>query len=187
MYVVFSVSSRTAIELNRRAGEKPGADAAVIKVRLPDGRIYGETGKLDFIDNSVAGNTDTITLRGFLRNPPRGDATPGSASGAASRELVDGEFVTVILEDAQPIEALTIPRTAVLADQRGNYIYVVDGESKAQQRRVQLGTSTPTSVAVSSGLNDGEKVIVEGIQRVKPGQPVSPAPVEDTKSTSPRG
>src|SRR5207247_9568924 len=92
----------------------------------------------------------------------------------ATRELVDGEFVTIIREDAEPIEAVTIPRAAVLTDQQGDYIYVVDSENKAQQRRVQLGHATPGTAAVMSGLSEGERVVVDGIQRIRPGQVVAP-------------
>src|SRR6266481_6469584 len=132
-------------------------------------RIYDQSGTLNFFDNTVAGNTDTITLRGDVRNPLADARMDGT-----TRELVDGEFVTAILEDAEPIEAVTVPRAAVLTDQQGDYIYVVDSENKVQQRRVQLGPSTPGIVAVKSGLNDGEHVVVEGIQRIRPGQLVSP-------------
>ena len=165
MHVVFGVSSRSAIALRDRSTEK----AVVIKIRLADGHLYGQTGTLNFFDNTVAGNTDTITLRGDVRNP-----LSDAKSGGAARELVDGEFVTVILEDAEPIEAVTIPRAAVLTDQQGDYVYVVDGENKAQQRRVQLGPATPGIAAVMRGLNEGEHIVVEGIQRIRPGELVSP-------------
>jgi membrane fusion protein (multidrug efflux system) len=170
MYVIFAVSSRTAIALGKHAAEAGGGN--LIKIRLADGRIYDQTGTLDFIDNTVAGTTDTISLRGHLSNPRLAE----TKAGAVARELVDGEFVTVILEDIQPIEALTIPRAAVLADQSGEYVYVVDGDNKAQQRRIQFRPASPSDVAVTSGLAEGERVIVEGIQRARPGQPVSPAP-----------
>ena len=137
MHVVFAVSSRSAIALRHRATGKP----IVIKIRLADGRIYDQSGTLNFFDNTVAGNTDTITLRGDVRNPLADARMDGT-----TRELVDGEFVTAILEDAEPIEAVTVPRAAVLTDQQGDYIYVVDSENKVQQRRVQLGPSTPVSL-----------------------------------------
>jgi membrane fusion protein (multidrug efflux system) len=171
MYVVFSVPSRSAMVVRDRAAENP--DAAVIKIRLPGDRLYGHTGTLDFIDNTVTGNTDTITLRGVVSNPPI-----SGAKGRATRPLIDGEFVTAVLEDSEPIEAVTIPRTAVLLNQGGNYVYIVDADNKAQQRRVKLGPALPTSVAVTSGLAEGDRVIVEGIQRIRPGQLVSPAPAE---------
>lgn len=180
MYVVFSIPSRNAIAVRDRAAENP--DAAVIKIRLPGDRLYGQTGTLDFVDNTVANNTDTITLRGVVPNPPL-----SNAKGRATRALVDGEFVTVILEDSEPIEAVTIPRAAVALDQGGNYVYIVDADNKAQQRRIKLGPTLPTSVAVISGLAEGDRVIVEGIQRVRPGQPVAPGPAEATANPAPGG
>ena len=124
----------------RRGGEAPPARTA---------RPYAQTGKLDFVDNTVNTATDTITLRGVVPNPP---LSGQAANGAPLRELVDGEFVTVVLEDAAPVQALTVPRAAVLSDQRGDYVYVVDGEDKlAQQRRITLGQSTPTPAVVGAG------------------------------------
>jgi membrane fusion protein, multidrug efflux system len=76
----------------------------------------------------------------------------------------------------QPILVLAIPRAAVLSDQQGDYVYVVDVQKKAQQRRIQLGQSTPTTAVVTSGLKEGELVISEGLQRVRPGETVSPGP-----------
>lgn len=171
MYVVFPVSVRTALDLRRRYAAKGGMSAAVVKLRLPDGHLYEEAGKLDFLDNTVSGTTDTIMLRGVLPNPKR---SVGKEGGEAVRELVDNELVTVVLEDAHPLEALTIPRAAVLSDQRGDYVYVVDAQNKAQQVRIETGQSTPTTAVVTSGLHDGATVIVDGIQRVRPGEPVAP-------------
>jgi membrane fusion protein (multidrug efflux system) len=132
------------------------------------------TGKLDFVDNTIAQNTDTFTVRGVIPNPLLHDGS-STASGPL-HELTDGEFVTVLLEGVQPVEVLAIPRSAVLSDQQGDYAFVVGPDNKAEQRRIQLGQSTPTIASVISGLKPGDKVIVEGLQRVRPGQPVSPGP-----------
>ena len=160
MYVVFPVSTRTVIELQQRAGGKAGALA--IRVRLPDGTLYDQPGKLDFIDNSVAGNTDTMVLRGAVPNP--------------RRLLVDGELVQALLQDVKPTEALAVPRAAVLADQQGDYVFVVGKDNKVEKRPVKLGQSTPALAAVISGLSEGESVVVDGIQRVRPGLTVVPGP-----------
>jgi membrane fusion protein (multidrug efflux system) len=169
MYVLFPVSTRAVIDLQRRSAEKAGA--LVIRLRLPDGRIYGPTGRLDFVDNTVAGNTDTMNLRGVIPNP----VIEGAPNGG--RELIDNELVTVILEDVQPTEAIGVPRSAVLADQEGDYVFVVGSDNKAEQRRVKLAkSSTPAVAIITNGLKDGEKVILDGIQRVRNGQPVSPGP-----------
>ena len=173
MYVIFPVSVRQRLELRERYATRGGFNAVVIKVRLPDGRLYDQTGKLDFINNTVAQNTDTVTVRGVIPNPTLHDP---STTGGPVRELTDGEFVTVLLEGVQPVEVLAIPRSAVLSDQQGDYVFTVGPDNKAEQRRIQLGQSTSTIAAVISGLNPGDKVIVEGLQRVRPGQPVSPGP-----------
>jgi membrane fusion protein (multidrug efflux system) len=100
------------------------------------------------------------------------------------RELTDGEFVTVMLEGVQPVEVLAIPRSAVLSDQQGDYVFTVGADNKAEQHRIQLGQSTPTIAAVINGLTLGDKVIVEGLQRVRPGQPVSPGPASSLIQSS---
>ena len=159
MYVVFPVPTRTVIDLQQKSG---GREGLVIRVRLPDGSLYDQTGRLDFIDNSVSGNTDTMVLRGVLPNP--------------KRLLVDSELVMAVLQDVQPTEALAVPRAAVLADQEGDYVLVVAKDNKAEKRRVKLGQSTPAFASVLTGLADGETVVVDGIQRVRPGQVVAPGP-----------
>jgi len=184
MYVLFPVSTRTGLELRDRYEAKGGFSAVVLKLRLTDGRIYGQEGKLDYVSPTVATNTDTITARGVFPNPfiPR-----MPTSGPAPRELFDGEFVTVLQEGVQPITVLAIPRAAVLSDQQGDYVYVVDAQNKAQQRRIQLGQSTPSVAVVTTGLNEGELVISEGIQRARPGEVVSPGPVTPPPQVAPRG
>jgi membrane fusion protein (multidrug efflux system) len=171
MYVNFSIALRTGLDLRNRYAPKGGFSAVVIKLRLPDGQIYAEDGKLDYVSPTVAENTDTITLRGVIPNT----VVPGLKAGTpGSRQLADGEFVTVLLEGVQPIVVLAIPRAAVLSDQQGDYVYVVDARNKAQQRRIQLGQSTPSTAVVTNGLSEGELVISEGLQRVRPGEIVSP-------------
>jgi membrane fusion protein (multidrug efflux system) len=173
MYVLFSVAQRTGLDLRNRYADKGGFGAVLLKLRLPDGRLYVHDGKLDYLSPTVVENTDTLTLRGVFPNP----VLPGMQAGApGSRELADGEFVGVQLEGVQPLTVLGIPRAAVLSDQQGDYVYVVDGQNKAQVRRIQLGQSTPSTAVVTSGLNEGEMVIGEGLQRVRPGQQVAPGP-----------
>jgi membrane fusion protein (multidrug efflux system) len=173
MYVVFTVSNRTRIDLRNRYAIRGGYAAVVIKLRLPDGKIYGQDGQLDYVAPTVAETTDTITFRGAVANP----VFPGMQQGQpGSRELVDGEFVTVLLEGVQPITVLGIPRAAVLSDQQGDYVYVADAQKKAQVRRIQLGQSTPSTAVVTNGLQEGELVISEGLQRVRVGQTVSAGP-----------
>jgi membrane fusion protein (multidrug efflux system) len=182
MYVIFAVAARAALDLRNRYAAKGGYNAVVIKLRLSDGRIYGQDGKLDYISPTVAENTDTLTLRGAIPNP----VFPGMTAGQpGSRELTDGEFVTVLLEGVQPVSVLGIPRAAVLSDQQGDYVYVVDAQGKAQVRRLQLGQSTPTTAVVTNGLREGELVISEGLQRVRPGEAVAAGPASPPPAMPP--
>jgi len=173
MYVTFPVPVRAGLELRDRYSTRGGFNAVVIKIRLPNGRLYDQTGKLDFVDNTVQQSTDTFLVRGVISNPPVPDL---STTGRPVRELTAGEFVTVMLEGVQPVEVLAIPRSAVLSDQQGDYVFTVGADNKAEQHRIQLGQSTTTIASVISGIALGDKVIVEGLQRVRPGQPVSPGP-----------
>ena len=202
MYVVFPVSSRSALDLRQRYADAGGFGAVRVRIRLPSGRIYSQDGKLDYIDPTISATTDTLTARAVFPNPvlapdspPTAPAKPEAAGSTATanappeagntsrtRELVDGEFVQVLVQGLTPIEVLGVPRTAVLSDQQGDYVFTVDGQNHAQQTRVQLGQSTPAIAAVISGLTEGQTVIVEGVQRVRPGiqvvpGPASPAPV----------
>ena len=173
MYVTFPVSVREALTLRERYATRGGFKAVIIRVRLPDGRIYDQTGQLNFVNNTIAQNTDTITLRGTIPNPTLHDP---ATTGGSVRELTDNEFVTVSLEGVQPVEVLAIPRSAVLSDQQGEYVFVVGADNKAEQRRIKLGQSTSTVASVASGIALGDKVIVEGLQKVRPNQPVAPGP-----------
>jgi membrane fusion protein (multidrug efflux system) len=182
MYVVFTVSNRTRLDLRSRYAGKGGYGAVVIKLGLADGTIYGQDGKLDYISPTVAETTDTLTFRGVIANPVY-LGTPAGQPGA--RQLVDGGFVTVRLEGVQPISVLAIPRAAVLSDQQGDYVYVVDAQSKAQVRRIQLGQSTPSTAVITSGLTEGELVITEGLQRARAGEAVSAGPASPPPPIAP--
>ena len=173
MYVTFPVSVREGVMLRDRYATRGGFNAVVIRLRLPDGRPFNQVGKLNFLNNTIDQNTDTILLRGEIPNPPLFNQ---QTAGGGLRELTDNEFVTVLLEGVQPVEVLAIPRSAVLSDQQGDHVFVLGADNKAEQRQIKLGQTTSTIAAVTSGLSEGEKVIVEGLQRVRPGQPVAPGP-----------
>ena len=181
MYVIFTVSSRTRLDLRARYANKGGYAAVVLKLRLPDGRIFEPDGKLDYISPTVTETTDTLVFRGVIANPE----SPAAKGQIGVRELVDGEFVTVLAEGVQPVTVLGVPRAAVLSDQEGDYVYVVDAQSKAQVRRIQLGQSTPSTAVITGGLTEGELVISEGVQRARSGDAVSAGPATTAPSIAP--
>jgi membrane fusion protein (multidrug efflux system) len=181
MYVLFPVPTRRAIELRQEYAENGGFDAVKVRLRLPDGRLYEQIGKLDFINNAIAQDTDTVTVRGVIPNPVLASQTAG---GVNLRELIADEFVTVLLESVKPKEVIAVPRAAILSDQEGSYVYVVDDQNIARQRRVRLGELTPENAGIVDGLKEGEQVIVDGVQRARPNAPVTPAPVASIASRS---
>ncbi|ABD86752.1 efflux RND transporter periplasmic adaptor subunit [Rhodopseudomonas palustris] len=169
IHVVFPISVKRLLLLREQLATQGGFDAVRLRLRLPDGRLYGEVGKLQFVDINVARDTDSIILRGVIANP----LLPGGG-----RELTNEEMVRVVLENVTPRELMTIPRAAILTDQQGDYVYVVGDKDIAQPRRVKLGQSTADTAVINSGLNGGERVVVEGLQRVRPNAPVAPSPID---------
>lgn len=169
MRVAFTVSQRQAAELRARYESRGGPAAVVLRIRQVDGRPYPQVGQIEFIDTQIDRNTDTLLVRGRIPNPPRG------AQGD-SRELIDGQFVTVTVEGVEPVQALVVPRAAVLQDQGGFFVFVVGEGNVAQRRNLRLGRGTAELAVAEQGLQEGDMVITEGVQRVRPGQPVNPAP-----------
>jgi membrane fusion protein (multidrug efflux system) len=174
MRVAFTVSQRTALDLRNRFEGRGGPDAVQVRIRTADGRMYDQVGRVDFVDNQIDRNTDTILIRALIPNPVR--RPTDSQTPVTPRYLIDGQFVTVFLEGAEPVLTITLPRAAVLQDQQGAYVFVVGEGNKAERRNITLGRSTGEVAVVETGLQGGETVVVEGVQRVRPGQPVNPAP-----------
>lgn len=174
MYVSFPVPLTTLMELRDRYAMKGGAQAVIIKIELPNGQMYDQTGHIAFVNNTVDENTGTILVRGTITNPPL--PSYSKVVNKPIRELFDSQFVTVFLEGAEPVMRIAVPRAAVLSDQEGNYVYAVTPENKVEIRRIELSESTSGTAFVRSGLKPGEKVILEGLQRAHPGELVAPAP-----------
>jgi len=170
MYVEFPVATRDVLTLQKKYADVGGLSAAQIKLELTNGDTYDQLGKLDYVSPQVAANTDTITLRATIPNPLRGS----EKAGVTTRELVAGEFVTVLISDPHPVNSIVIPRAAVLSDQQGNYVFVLDAQNRAQRTNVSLGQSVGADQVVDKGLKDGDRIIIDGVQRVHPGAAVKP-------------
>jgi membrane fusion protein, multidrug efflux system len=160
MYVTFPVSQREFLHMPREDGA--AAAKLEVSIRFSDGSAYAQRGRIDFVDVSVDKSTDTVMVRARIPNPD--DA------------LIDGQFVSVCIGSDTPQEKIVIPQAALIADQQGSYIFVVEN-GKAVVRRVKLGAEAGANIAIESGLHAGEQVIVEGLQGVRPGAPVLPSPM----------
>ncbi|MEY6433604.1 efflux RND transporter periplasmic adaptor subunit [Thioalkalicoccus limnaeus] len=131
-------------------------------LRLADGTQLAEPGTLDFFDPEVATTTDTVRVRARFEN--------------AREILLPGQFVTVSIRAAEPESVLVIPQVAVQQDQAGHLVLTVTPDNLVQVTRVALGDRIDTDWVVLGGLQAGEKVIVEGMQKVRPGMVVQPTP-----------
>jgi membrane fusion protein, multidrug efflux system len=159
IYVLFPVSVRD-LDAIREARRKDGGGMAKIdiRVRLPSGQEYPHAGVWNLTDPQVDPQTDTLIMRATIPNP--------------ERTLTDGQFVTAIVRERQEAPRLVVPQAALQVDQSGYYVLVVNDQHKVEQRRVQTGPQRGTDVVVTSGVKEGEQVIVDGIQKVRPGQVV---------------
>jgi membrane fusion protein (multidrug efflux system) len=159
--VVYSISDNNfaAIQMALNdAVEGRRSPALVPRVRLANGTILETQGRIDFVDNEMDPATGTIAIRAEFDN--------------SKGLLIPGQYVNVLVTLTQPKLRPVIPQSAVLVNQQGPYTLVVDKENIANVRPISLGQAVGTMWAVESGLNKGELVIVEGIQKVRPGQPV---------------
>lgn len=160
-YVTIPISQRIIQDYQGDQERTKQGRASILKLELADGAVYEHPGKIDFADITVSESTDTLTIRAQFPNP--------------DGFLIDGQFVTVIVEERQAEESLVIPLVAVQTDQAGRFVLVVDSEDKVEVRRIEPGTSTETEMVVENGLQEGERVIVQGVQKVRPGQLVEPS------------
>jgi membrane fusion protein, multidrug efflux system len=167
IYVTFQVSQRNLLDYFRRRAEDPGKNTQVnVRIKLPNGTIYPHPAVSDFLDVQVDPTTDTVTVRATVPNP--------------EHVLIPGGVVGVTVERGAPKSVLTIPQAAVLLDQAGRYVLVVGSDKKVEQRRITTGADQGRDIVVSDGLKEGEQVIVEGIQKVRPGQVVTTTVVPGT-------
>ena len=164
IYVTFSVSQREILAIREKLGSTGllggNTSAAVVRVKLADGKQYSHPGKVDFVDVTVDQGTDTVPVRATVPNP--------------ERLLVDGQLVDVIAEGGTPETALVVPQSAIQADQVGPFALVVNEQHKIEVRRIESGQVQGAELAVTKGLEVGDMVVTEGIQKVRPGQVVEP-------------
>jgi membrane fusion protein, multidrug efflux system len=162
MYVSFPVSQREFLNV-QASGKQIDPKQVKIRIRFADGTTYNQQGTVNFIDVSVDRATDTVLVRGTIANP--------------SGVLIDNQLVNVSVEAEQPQEKVLVPQAALIADQQGIYVFVVE-DGKAAIRRVKPGSESGPNVVVDDGLKGGEQIIVEGLQSIRPGQPVQASPMQ---------
>ena len=170
MYVTFPVSDRELLlarEVGREVGYTDFKDYSV-RVRFSNGSLYDQPGKINFINVTVDRTTDTVLARATVPNP--------------KGVLIDGQLVTAEVEIGRPQDKVVIPQSALIADQAGVYVFVVE-DGKAVQKRVKTGGASGTGVVIDEGLAGDDLVIVDRLQAVRPGAPVRAVPMQEPVSS----
>lgn len=167
MYVNFTQSASEVMKLRNglESGQfkrAAGNQAASVRIVLEDGSEYAKTGRLLFSDLTVDATTGQITLRAEVPNP--------------TGDLLPGLYVRVRLEQAQAINALTLPQQAVTRSAQGDTVMVVGDDNKVTPRTIRIGSAKGNAWVVLDGLKTGEKVMVDGFQKLRPGATVKPVP-----------
>ncbi len=129
------------------------------EIYFSNGQKYPLNGVQDFHDNKIDQATGTVTMRATFQNP--------------NNQLLHGEFVTVKLYSNKPVKTPVVPQTAVQENQAGKYVYKIDDKGLPQLTYIKIGAQNGTSWIVNEGLKAGDRVVIDGIQKVVPGQPVT--------------
>ena len=158
--VLFPVTQRELLEAKRNASS---GDPPAVRLKLADGSLYKEKGKIDFIDIAVDPKTDGQIIRATFDNK--------------DNLLTDGQTVRVLLEDNKPKTVVTVPQQAIALDQTGPYLFTVDDKNVVHLQRVKTGIARSGQLVISEGLKAGDKVVVQGQQRIRDGMTVAPSAV----------
>ena len=165
-------NSMKANQARAAAGEPP--IEYVPRLKLVTGDIYPQVGEIDYASNRVNSTTGTITVTARFPN--------------AEGHLIPGQFARIVVQRGAAEMQLLVPQPSVLEDMQGRYVYTVNDENLVVRKNVKLGQRDGVNWVVESGLEEGDRVIVNGVQKVRPNMPVNATPVEampyDTSSTS---
>ncbi|WP_312795014.1 efflux RND transporter periplasmic adaptor subunit [Tianweitania sp.] len=167
VYVDFTQSSSDLLGLRQAVAsgkiQSPNPDQAMIRMLFDDGTKYPHEGRLLFSEATVDQSTGQVTLRAEVPNP--------------TDDLLPGMYLRVLIEQGIEPSAIAVPQQAVQRDAGGNsQLYVLNAENVAELRTVQPGRIIGNRMVVAEGLKDGDRVIVEGFQKVRPGSPVTAEP-----------
>jgi membrane fusion protein, multidrug efflux system len=170
IYVLFPVSQRQLEEIRQSRRQQDGTQIKIeIVARLSNGTEYPHPGVWNYTDVQVNQQTDTLVMRATLPNP--------------DRQLTDGEFVTVEIRERKEQPRLVVPQAALQLDQAGSYVLTVNAENKVEMRRVSVGPTQEADAVIESGIKQGDQVIVDGIQKVRPGQEVKVTVLSSNQGT----
>jgi membrane fusion protein (multidrug efflux system) len=143
-----------------RLAQSTGFASAPFGLKLSNGKVFSEDGEFVLVERNVDSKTGTVLLRTRFHNP--------------QALLKPGGFGRVTMKQEQIADALVIPQRAVVSNQSLNSVYVVNADNTVAQKTVKLGEAVKSDFIVTEGLKEGEKVVVDGLQKVRPGATVVP-------------
>ena len=175
IYVVFNLSRNQVyqIQLLKRQEKLFAVEEMKVELLLPDGSRYPEQGKINFISFQIDPATDSVTVRAVFSN---------KHIGTGDYDLIPGQYAPVRLILGENPDALLIPETALVETQAGTNVFVVGKDNKVESRKVVAGSSYKQQPVINDGLKHGERVIIEGVQKVRPGMAVKPEAASSPKS-----
>jgi len=167
VYVNFSAADKEAASIRElvESGQLQGASSPsdlTVTLMFGDGETYGQTGTIDFTSTTIDSQTGTILSRAVLPNP--------------ESRLLPGQFVRLQLEGLSIENAIELPTEALMQGPQGTFVYTLNDENLAEVSSVVVGRELDGSIVISEGLADGDKVVVKGVVKVRPGAPVNPQP-----------
>ncbi len=165
IYVTFPIESADFQAL--AVADKSNNKNRKVELIMNGGVKYAKLGVQDFQDNKVDQTTGTVTMRATFDNP--------------NNELIHGEFVTVKLYSNNPVEVPVAPITAVLENQAGKYVYKLDEKNLPQLVYVKTGEQNGDNWIIKEGLQKGDRIVTEGLQKVIPGKPVTIVTADEMK------
>jgi len=177
IYVVFNISRARVFEIQllKREGKVLPVKAMRVEVELPDGSTLAQQGKINFISYQINPSTDSVLVRAVFPNEHNKEI--------GDFDLIPGQYTPVKLILGDEPDALLIPQPALVESQIGKQVFVVDQDNKVSVRTVEVGRGYQNQWVVRKGLKKGEKVIVEGTQKVKPGVVVKASPYKEKKKS----
>jgi membrane fusion protein, multidrug efflux system len=165
IYVNFAFADREGAEIRRLlASQQPkGSPAKDLKVKITfgDGEVYDQEGTIDFTSSSIDTQTGTLQARAIVKNP--------------NQRLVPGQFVRATVTGLTLDDAIVVPEAAVMQGPQGQFVYTINSTGNAEIRPVELSRQIESGWIVSSGLRAGDKLVTEGVIKVRPGGPVTAA------------
>jgi membrane fusion protein (multidrug efflux system) len=159
---VFSLPERDLLTAKQKSGESQQDINKLFtpNLRLSNGTMYANAGSIEFVNNVADPATGTVGVRALFPNP--------------DKLLLPGLVVTVVVRPSQPERALLVPTIAVQQDTNGKFVLVVDNSNHVEERRITAIRQIGQDWVVEQGLAEGERVIIDGLQKVRPGVPVQP-------------